>query len=87
MEYDHTIPMGLRHHSSLLSHHNAEGDYTIPMGLHHHTPLLLHHNAEGDYTTRWGYTTTALYYHIITWRRPYHSDGVRHAISGNYGME
>ena len=27
-----TTPMGLRHHSPLLSHHNVERDHTIPMG-------------------------------------------------------
>ena len=52
--YNHTIPMGLRHHTPLLSHHNAEGDHTIPMGLRHHSPLLSHHNAEGDYTILMG---------------------------------
>ena len=49
MEYDHTIPMGLRHHSPLLSHHNVEGEHTILMGLHHHHHLSSHHSVGCDH--------------------------------------
>ena len=40
MGCDHTIPMGLPHHSSLLSHHNVGYNHTILMGLHRHQPFI-----------------------------------------------
>ena len=51
MGCDHTIPMGLRHHSPLLSHHNVEGEHTILMGLHHHHHLSSHHSVGCDHIT------------------------------------
>ena len=54
VECNHTIPVGLPHHSPLLSHHNVECNHTIPVGLPHHSPLLSHHNAEDNHTIPMG---------------------------------
>ena len=64
----------------LLPHHNARMVYD--MAIYHHATIW-----GVTIPFRWDCATTALCYHIIVRRGPYHSDGVRHAISGNYGME
>ena len=68
MGCDHTIPMVLRHHTPLLSHHNAEGNHTIPWGCA--TTALYYHIITRRVITpfRWDCTITPLYYHIITRR-------------------